>query len=319
MKTISIKKIQKQPKQSKNTKKLHYKLLGGNQLKENNCSPNNINNSGSCLSYHSLQKIAHSINKTQPSIRIKTNSKKKIMWNSIKNHFQDKCKNEWCWIQQETVKKLNDSSIINSFRPEMPSSWLTNTREWLSTLDIENVMEQYQERYNNFLFIGPVPIDFDSKHQIGGCIVDELCDLNVVKLYKKNITKLGIVFNLDKHNEPGSHWVALFSNFKDKSIYYYDSYATAPNKEIKILMDRIEHQLTKIHPKKKSKIDYNHIRHQYKNSECGVYSMMFIINMLENNNFTKNTSNIVLDDEMNQNRNKLYSPSSKLYSSSNNL
>ena len=36
--------------------------------------------------------------------------------------------------------------------------------------------------------------------------------------------------------------------------------------------------------------------------------MMFIINMLENNDFTKNTSNIILDDEMNQNRNKLYSP-----------
>ena len=316
MKTISIKKIQ-----SKNTKKKHYLLLGGNQY----CSPKNSNDSGSCLSYRSLQKIANSINnsnriktnskkkiRSSNRIRIKTNSKKKILWNSIKNHFQDKCKNEWCWIQQETVKKLNDSNIINSFRPEMPSSWLTNNREWLSTLDIENVMEQYQERYNNFLFIGPVPIDFDSNHHIGGCIVDELCKLNVAELYKANITKLGIIFNLDKHNEPGSHWVALFSNFKDKSIYYYDSYATAPNKEIRILMDRIDSQLTNIHPKKKSKIDYNHIRHQYKNSECGVYSMMFIINMLENNNFTKTTNNIVLDDEMNQNRNTLYSPSNSL-------
>ena len=77
-------------------------------------------------------------------------------------------------------------------------------------------------------------------------------------------------------------------------------------------MNRIDNQLTKIHPKKKTIMDYNHIRHQYKNSECGVYSMMFIINMLENNDFTKNTSNIILDDEMNQNRNKLYSPTNVL-------
>lgn len=306
MKTISIKK--KLNKQIKNNTKKQTHLLGGS----NYCSPKNSNKSYSCLSYKSLKKIANSINKTNPNNKIKIHSKKKNLWNSIKNHFQNKCKNEWCWIQQETVKRLNDSTIKNSFRPEMPSEWLENSREWLSTVDIENVMEQYEDKYNDFLFLGPVPIDFDSKHKMGGCVVDELCNLNVSNLYKKNINKLGIVFNLDKHDQPGSHWVALFSNFKDKTVYYYDSYATSPTKEIKLLMDRIDNQLTRINPKKKTILDYNHTRHQYKNSECGVYSMMFIINMLENNDFKKNTHTIVLDDDMNKNRNKLYTPSNVL-------
>ena len=176
MKTISIKKKYNR----RSVKKTKYQsLVGGNRY----CSPKNSNNkSYTCLSYESLKKIAKSINKTAKSTRIKTNSKKNIIWNSIKNHFQDKCKNEWCWIQQETIKRLNDTTIINSFLPEMPSSWLTNSREWLSTLDIENVMEQYQDNYKEFLFIGPVPIDFDSNHQLGGCVVDELCNLNISNL-----------------------------------------------------------------------------------------------------------------------------------------
>ena len=250
MKTIRIKKIHKTSTTQRSKKKL-YRLRGGTL----HCSPKNSNTNYSCLSHQSLKKIANSINKNQPSFKIKTNSNKKLLWNSIKNHFQSKCKTEWCWIQQQTVKRLNDSIINKSFRPVMPSSWINNNREWLSTVDIENVMEQYEEKYNNFLFIGPVPIDFDSNHKMGGCVVDELCNLNINNLYKKNITKLGIVFNLDKHNEPGSHWVALFSNFKDKTIYYYDSYATSPTKEIKILMNRIDNQLTKIHPKKKTIMD----------------------------------------------------------------
>lgn len=285
------------------TKTRKYKLIGGSDL----CSPKNNNSSYTCLSRSSLQNIAKEINRTN-SNKININSNKKHLWNSIRNNFQTKCSNEWCWIQQETVKRLNDENINKSFRPEMPSSWINNNREWLSTTDIEEVMEQYQEKYNDFLFLGPVPIDFDANHRLGGCVVDELCKLNIKSLYKKNITKLGIVFNLDKHNEPGSHWVALFSNFKDKTVYYYDSYATGPQKEIQLLMDRIENQLNSLHSPKKTIKDYNHIRHQYKGSECGVYSMMFIINMLENNNFKKNTTKIVLDDEMNQNRYKLYNP-----------
>ena len=42
------------------------------------------------------------------------------------------------------------------FRPKMPSDWEKNSREWLSTLDIENVLNQYEKKYKNFLFIGAV-------------------------------------------------------------------------------------------------------------------------------------------------------------------
>jgi hypothetical protein len=263
----------------------------------------------------SLIKIANAINNEDKNKnKIKITKSKKSLWNNIKNYFQNKCNNEWCWIQQQVVKKIKDEQILNNtFRPMMPKEWLENNREWLSTIDIENVMLQYQQKHKDFIFLGPVPIDFDANHQLGGCVVDELCKLDIKKLYKKNITKLGIVFNLDKHNEPGSHWVSLYSDFKKKHIFYYDSYAVGPKTEVKILMDRIENQLNTINKNKKSIKEYNRVRHQYKDSECGVYSMMFIINMLENNNFAKNTNTVVLDDEINKNRFRLYSPSNKTF------
>ena len=55
-----------------------------------------------------------------------------------------------------------------------------------------------------------MPIDFDEKYSMGSCIVDELCTLNLNSVKKRNKKRIGIVFNLDKHNESGSHWVAMF-------------------------------------------------------------------------------------------------------------
>ena len=52
-------------------------------------------------------------------------------------------------------------------------------------------------------------------------------------------------------------------------------------------------------------IRYNKIRHQFKNSECGVYSMNFIIRLLNGQTFTAITQNIIKDDTMNECR-KVY-------------
>ena len=39
--------------------------------------------------------------------------------------------------------------------------------------------------YNDFIFIGAVPIDFDTKLSPGMCVINELCNINIQKLYKK--------------------------------------------------------------------------------------------------------------------------------------
>jgi Ulp1 family protease len=55
----------------------------------------------------------------------------------------------------------------------------------------------------------------------------------------------------------------------------------------------------------KSDIQHNKIRHQQKGSECGVYSINFILRLLKGETFDEITNNITLDEEVNKCR-KVY-------------
>ena len=52
-------------------------------------------------------------------------------------------------------------------------------------------------------------------------------------------------------------------------------------------------------------IDYNKIRHQFKNSECGVYSVNFILRILQGDSFKNICDKIITDDQINECR-KIY-------------
>ena len=270
------------------------------------CSPKNKDNNFSCFSKKSLIKILNQWNNYYGDKIIFSNKNTiQELWNKLDNMLKDKCNSEWCWIEQEFVKQMHDNELSkNTFRPKMPKKWYTHPREWLTTTDIENVMKQYEKKYDDFKFIGPVPIDFDYKPNPGQCIVNELCKINLNNLVNKGMNKLGIVFNLDEHDEPGSHWVALYTDISKGGVYYFDSYGMEPPEEIELLMNRLTSQ-GKTHNSNMKKY-YNKVRHQFKNSECGVYSMHFIINLLEGKTFEDVTKNIIKDDDMLKNRDLYY-------------
>ena len=190
--------------------------------------------------------------------------------------------------------------LVSKFKPKMPASWKRKPQEWLTTDDIRRVMKQYDIKYKDFVFIGPVPIDFDHKYdRIGNCIVNELCSLHVRDLLKKQIARIGIIFNTDPHTMSGEHWIALFADFH-KGIYFFDSYGVKPPKEVDRLMKKLQAQCHKLG--NKIQLYYNDKRHQFKNSECGVYSMHFIIKLLEGEPFKKVITTVIKDDEMHKYR-----------------
>ena len=207
------------------------------------CSPNNINNKITCFSKKSLITIAKEYNLTYPDdiIIIPKNINKKEFWEILIDKINKKtgCNNELCVLDLDFI---NSDSIIKDFRPLIPKLWDNNKNAWLSTTDINNVLQQYEDKHIDFKYIGAVPIDFNKEIIIGMCIVDELCKLNIQKLYLKGIRKISIVFNLDPHDKPGSHWVSLFVNLINGGIYYFDSYGIPPVKEISDLMERIRIQ-----------------------------------------------------------------------------
>ena len=292
----------KENKRNKRNKKNHN---GGTlynktiKLKKVNCSPKPKGeiNHFSCYTNKSLYKLRDLWNARHPDVKIKSNSPKEIH-HLISEYLKGVCNKESCWIKQKAEFGPIESDMADSFAPESPPEWKKNPNEWLSSIDIINVMKQYEKAYKCFDFIGPSPIDFDTRKLYGECVWDELCNFSLKEQIKNGKTKIGIIFNTDPHNKPGQHWISMFINIKKKKIFFFDSTGDKPSKEIMVLIKRIEEQGLNLNPKIKFKSDSNEgIEHQYGNTECGIYSLFFIVHMLEDKMTEHYLKTHILKDE----------------------
>ena len=107
-------------------------------------------------------------------------------------------------------------------------------------------------------------------------------------------------------------------------IYYFDSVGVKPKKRIKKFINKITKYLynksfnknldinslynvkyRNNNPNEINKllnnfdIRYNNIQHQFKDSECGVYSIHFITRLVDGESFTNIINNVIKDDKMN--------------------
>ena len=289
------------------------------------CAPSKKFKDGSCFSLKSLQIIAENYNKSaKEKISISDNKEKLV--ETLEKKLQDKCNDQTCWLRLDFVKAIENPEILeNTFRPQGPEK----KYEWLSTTDINDVVSQYQEKHKNFLFLGAVPADFEELPVLG------IGDLNFNELEKEGKTKIGMVINLDEHDKGGSHWVGLFANLKEGQIYYFDSFAKKPYKKTRKFINKIVKHIYKnkyhkniqinnviqklkniekfdnddnktggsdpvIENLNKLNIRYNTKQHQFNNSECGVYSINFVVRLVGGESFEDITNNITKDDKMNE-------------------
>jgi hypothetical protein len=200
-----------------------------------------------------------------------------------------------------------ESDLLEAFAPEAPKEWNINPNEWLSSLDILKVMNQYEKKYKCFDFLGPSPIDYDSHKLHGECVWEELCNFDLEKYIRNGYTKIGIVFNLDPHYKGGSHWVSLFINIKHKKIFFFDSTGEPIPKQIEKFVNTVikqgKEQVVPIY----FKFDQNYpIEHQYGNTECGIYSIFFITHMLEDKITGHYLKTHILKDKYIENFRKVY-------------
>ena len=235
----------------------------------------------SCLEPHVLQLMKNIWNKRYPDNQIASQKNQEI-WNELRDKMKSTCSNELCWIN----KTFRNSKVTNKLRrklyaPTTPKSWKSNSNEWLSSDEITSVMNQYEETYPEFKFFGPSPIDFDALEYKEYCVWPEICNINIKKLLAKNKTKLGFIFNTDKHYQPGSHWIAMFVDLEKKEIFFFDSNGTKQPGQITKLIKKIDNQCKK-RMNMDMEIDTNHPRvHQRKDGECGMYCLYFIISLVK--------------------------------------
>ena len=255
-----------------------------------NCSPSVEDsriNDESCFTPEILIKIREQYNRKNPQHKILENDPKKL-WYILKERLA--CDEEQCLLSQldnqEQIKRF-------IFAPKHPPEWNTNPDEWLSNIDIEEVAKQYEVSNPEFKIIGPTTIDFDTRlpEQGGQCVLEDLCKFSLERLIREKKTKIGIVFNLDKHDQSGSHWVSLFIDVEQKFMFFFDSADNSippeiwkkdpKTKENLPLVNRIMAQGKAL--KKPIHFRFYNNRghsHQRSNTECGMYSLFFIITML---------------------------------------
>lgn len=310
--------------------KLEHPNLKNKKMKNVNldpdkkCAPGKKYTNGSCFTAESLRKIVQNYNKRNEN-KIDPNLPKEKIVDELEKKLSDKCSDQTCWLRLDFVKELDNEDIeTNTFRPKGPSK----KYEWLSTTHINEVIEQYHNVHKDFLFLGAVPYDFEDLPVLG------ISDIKFDELKKQGKYKIGMVINLDEHYKNGSHWVALYADLNKNQIYFFDSLGRNPLKRIRKFINKITKYM---YHKKYSKdlpindiiekfrnknlitsnkhiknllgsgfdIRYNHIQHQFENSECGVYSINFILRLVEGETFDSIIHNIIKDEEMNDNR-KIY-------------
>ena len=275
-----------------------------------NCSPKEKNKKKNftCYTEDTLYKLRDLWNARHPDDLIQTNDTKEIHA-ALSNHLSNVCNKESCWLKQNIdFGKIDDKKIISeSFAPLSPNEWKKNPNEWLSSTDIIKVMKQYEKAYKCFEFIGPSPIDFDTKKMYGSCVWEELCNFNLAEQIKRGKTKIGIIFNTDPHYRGGEHWISMFINIKKKQIFFFDSVGDKIPNEVKTLVDRIIEQGDKLKNKIHFTFDQNYpVEHQYGNTECGIYSLFFIVHMLEDKITDNYLKTHILKDEYMSKFRKIY-------------
>jgi hypothetical protein len=242
------------------------------------CSPALHRNSGdSCLSDDARTRINRAYTRSTRKNRVKGGS-------------------EYTQIKEAPIDASEKKQLLNKFfRPEKPSSWEKKPNEWLDSNNITDVLDQYEEADATFEFIGPVPIDFAKNTGYGRCIVDELCKLNLKEAYAKGTRKIGIVFNLDEHDKPGSHWMCAYIDVPgadhEGAVYYFDSYGMKPPTRIADFMKKCGDQGC-------TTLLYNDISMQKKNSECGMYCLYCLICLIRGKSFPEVCENAIDDNTM---------------------
>jgi hypothetical protein len=286
------------------------------------CAPHLSFENGSCIRLEILVKMAEAYNMEFPDNPIDLDNKieilhphryKKYLVKQFTERLREKCNTQRCWAEQGFIRRLPKIAQKEVEKYVWRPQGSHNDEKWLNTTNINEVMSQYEIKYPEFKFLGAVPRDFQD-HEIY-----RMDQSTYRKLWKAGKTKIGIVYNTDPVGAGGEHWNALFADFENGEVFFFDSYGIAPNREVKAHMSQIEqfirdhcNEMTRVNRNKKNlmkcknvKVGYNKERHQRKNSACGVFSINFIIRMLKGEGFENICNSRIHDDIINKCR-KVY-------------
>lgn len=163
-----------------------------------------------CITESAIGKIKEAFNAKYPNHQILATEPQQI-YRELSDKFGTMGKSDKQIILELFGDRVEREALEREiFAPMAPEEWAKNKVEWLSNLDIEAVMNEYEKANPDFDFLGPAPIDFAEMKSNGQCVEQDFCNLSIQTCLAKRKRKIGMVFNLSPSSSSGSHWVSLF-------------------------------------------------------------------------------------------------------------
>lgn len=215
------------------------------------------------LTLKELQEAAINYNDTHSDFIDITDNKEDMKKKVIKKIEEEGCKidtNKKCWVNSNVFMDLYG-------RPNGPLKFGV----WLSNTDIDKTLKMREKLFKNFKYVKTVACDF----------MDYSNSFKKERLFEKGKDYYAFVVNTGTLSSGGQHWTAVFIDTKNKKFYYYDPVGNKTKKEVPQYIRNYAKYLGF------KKIYYNIIKHQYDKSECGVFSIRFILYMLNGYTFEK--------------------------------
>lgn len=188
------------------------------------------------------------------------------------------CGTEECVVSHPTIAAIIPTAVTGSrFKNRGPAS---NT-DLLSNVDIDNLLEKLTYQHKGFYHMEFQMIDF-AGGMYGGVNMPptELGTINLNSLIGK-YDCMGVVLNTDVRTGGGIHWLSLFCDFRHKpyTLEYFNSSGRKPDARIQDWLLKSEASLE---GKAKVIILSGMVHQKDSDTECGLYSLYYIWNRLNN-------------------------------------
>jgi hypothetical protein len=253
----------KKSSKKKTKKKTKKNIKGGTVLKTglNNPCLFGTGENGICATKQTLNSLKNKLIKDGKIEHGGTIDNKQILDIAKKT---TNCDSEEC-----IYNKLPDLDDLKNSKKNLKEKGPARSLDWLDNYNIDNVLEKWTFQHKDFKHIPFHMIDFEKYNT-------ELKNLNLKNLINAGYKNAAVVLNTDVSTGRGIHWFCLFFDFSKSpmTIEYFNSSGEPPMREIRNFINKIKTP--------EFQVIENKVRHQQDtNSECGLFSLYYIINRLK--------------------------------------
>lgn len=261
-------------------------ILGGKASLDLNSKPSicSLTSSGICSQEEEFR-IMKTFLKHKKIENVDNLSNKNVLESMLKilnvkdeNLIWDACNEFTKYVGNDQAEKV----IKKIFKPVGPS----DSTDLLDNFNIDECLEQWENNSvalfkKKFKHIPFQMIDFATTGT-------ELANLELKNLINK-YDCFGVVLNTDKSSGKGKHWFCLYGDLQHSGteqdpyqIEYFNSSGNPPMHEVEVWMNKAVYDLKKDTKKICKIVRSIPTRIQYSNTECGVFSLIYILSRLEN-------------------------------------